>query len=60
MVSGGIMVIVRLAVFVRCVGRVASVTVTETLLEPAVVGEPVIWPAGERLRPAGRPVAVNV
>ena len=33
-----------------------SVTVTEKLETPAVVGVPVIWPAALRFKPAGRAV----
>src|SRR5436190_1351753 len=43
---------------VRCVGVVASVTVTVTLPLLAAVGVPVIWPVtGSKVRPAGNPVA---
>jgi hypothetical protein len=42
----------------RCVGVVASVTVTVTLLVPAVVGLPEIWPDEAFIvSPAGNPLA---
>ena len=49
---------VRFLVAVRCVGFVASVTVTATVLVPAAVGVPLMTPvAGSMPRPAGKPVA---
>jgi hypothetical protein len=42
----------------RCVGLVASVTVTVTLLVPGAVGFPAIVPeAASMAKPAGNPVA---
>ena len=61
MASCGVVVNERLAVAVRCVGEVESVTVTDTVLVPAVVGVPVIAPVEALIdRPVGRPVAAQV
>lgn len=61
MVGGAMIVIARLAVAVRCVGLVESVTVTTAVLAPAVVGLPLMTPVEAlMLRPAGRPVADQV
>ena len=61
MVGGATTVSDRLAVAVRCVGLVESVTVMATVLVPAVVGVPLIAPVDEfRFNPAGRPVADQV
>ena len=54
------MVIDRLAVFVRWVPAVESVTVMAAVVVPAVVGLPVIAPPVPMESPAGKPVAVNV
>ena len=55
----GLMVIDRLAVFVKCVPVVESVTVMAAVVVPAVVGLPVIAPPVLMESPAGKPVAVN-
>src|SRR5271165_3158439 len=61
MASGWTIVIVTLAVAVRCVGLVESVAVmTAVLVTADGPGVPVIWPAVEILKPAGNPVAVKV
>ena len=59
--GGAMMVIDRLAVAVKCVGLVESVTVTATVLAPAVVGVPVMAPEEALIvSPAGNPVADQV
>jgi hypothetical protein len=56
--SAGLIVSARVRVTVRCVGVVASVTVTLTLLVPEAVGLPETTPdAASMERPAGKPVA---
>ena len=49
-----------MAVAVRCVPGVVSVTVMVGVLLPAAVGVPVMTPAALMDRPAGRLVAVKV
>jgi hypothetical protein len=59
--KAGLIVITRLAVALRAVGVVVSVTLITAVLVPAVEGVPVISPAVLIVRPAGNPeVAVNV
>jgi hypothetical protein len=50
----------KVAVAVRCVGEVESVTVKVTEVVPAAEGVPVIWPPALMDRPAGRAVEENV
>jgi hypothetical protein len=50
----------KLAVLVKCVPVVESVTVMTTVLLPAAAGVPVICPAALIVRFAGNPVALNV
>ncbi len=49
-----------LAVAVRWLVEVESVTVMVAVAAPAAVGVPVTWPAELITSPAGRPVAVKV
>jgi hypothetical protein len=57
----GLMVITRLALAVKGVGLVVSVTLITAVLVPAVEGVPVISPAVLMVRPAGNPeVAVKL
>ena len=58
--SGVTIVMDRLAVAVRWVGLVESVTVIAAVLVPAALGVPVITPVALIESPAGKPVAVNV
>ncbi len=59
--GGAMIVIERLAVAVRCVGLVESVTVTTAVLVPAIVGVPLIAPLEALMvKPAGNPVADQV
>ena len=61
MLGGAMIVITRLAVALRWVGLVESVTVTTAVLLPAVVGLPPITPVDAlMLRPVGSPVADQV
>jgi hypothetical protein len=53
-------VIVIVAVAVSLFGELESVRVKVTEVGPAVVGVPVIWPAGLIDSPAGSAVEVNV
>ena len=60
-VSPALIVIGRLAVFIKGVPGVESVTVICTVLDPAVEGVPEIAPLELLIvRPAGNPVAVKV
>ena len=59
--AGGAITIDRLALAVRWVGLVESVTVITPELVPAgPVGVPAIWPVALIESPAGKPVAVKV
>ena len=58
--SDALMAIVRLAVALRCVGLVESVTVICTVLDPTALGVPVMAPAALIESPAGRPVALKL
>jgi hypothetical protein len=61
MAIGATIVSDRFLVAVKCVGFVESVTVTATVLVPAVVGLPVMAPLeASMLNPAGSPVADQV
>jgi hypothetical protein len=60
-VSPGAIVTKNCLVPLKCVGLVASVTVTLTVAAPAALGVPLITPVARSIvNPAGRPVAVHV